>query len=507
MANMLGITNPVPGQDHTNVGKNVQIAPTDPRIQNAIDPSKVMKGDGKTEQQNAGQGDGMKKLQFDSNFGAFFQKLHQSKDLSETLGAQLLRYSTGDMGGTVAVELAQMMQMLKMDKGELLSFLTDQMNSGNRFSGALFNALREAFSGSTSEAMKNDILQFLKSYTDHTSTDHIETNIMRTMDKLTRAVPASFGNKLATLVGELSDLLKGAGTQVGQGGSGQEVLEGEEGRQDPSKQGTLSDPSDRQAAIKLLQGKIIPFLGDYTRKTHDMGLARTLISVLSYNIARLEGGSEEQLLANFHQLNTHVPLHNKLGGLSDDALLKLIKNSTFMQSSTQNEFANHLIEATSEAMTGDSGSELQEVFKEVLNTYLLNESVFMPINHLTIPLDWFDKFMFSQVWVDPDAEDSMKRGQEDSDPIVKVLIKMDIEDLGLFDLILATQNDNAEMLIHCPEVVSDHADIVQKELSLILRDNGFTPQSVHVGKLEVPISLATVFPKIYESENSVDVKA
>lgn len=501
MANMLGINNPVQGQDNTNVNKNTQITTNNPQIQNAPDPSKVTKGDGKSEQQHAGQGEGMKKLQFNSNFGAFFQKLHEAKDLSETLGPQLLRYSTGDLGGTVAVELAQMMQMLKMDEGELLTFLSDQMTAGNRFSGALFNALREAFSGTMSETMKSDILQFLKNYTDYTSSDHIETNIMRTMDKLTRAIPASFGNKLATLAGQLHELMKGDSSGVEDG------LPDETGRGGKASGEVVISPENRQASIKLLQGKIIPFLADYTRKTHDMGLARTLISVLSFNVARLEGGGEETLLQSFHQLNTHPPLHNKLGGLTDDALLKLIKNSTFMQSSQHNEFANHLLEATAEAVTGDSGSELQEVFKEVLNTFLLNESVYMPINHLTIPLDWFDKFMFSQLWVDPDAEDSLKRGDEGNDPIAKVLIKMDIEDLGLFDLIIATQNDNAELIVNCPEAVAEHSAIVQKELGLILRNNGYTPQGIQVGKLEVPISLATVFPKIYERENSVDVKA
>lgn len=479
MANILGIPNPSQGQNTNNVTSNQPVSAGDPKIQNAPDPHRVTGGDNRSEQQNAGDGEGMRKLQFHSNFGTFFQKLHESKDLSETLGSQLLRFTTTGQGGAVAAELAQIMQMLKMDEGELLKFINDQMASGNRFSGALFNALREAFAGPNTEGVKTDILQFLKNYSDFTSTDHVETNLLRTMDKLTRAIPMSFGNKLATMTGELSELL---------------------GREDGRE-------GNRGEALNLLRGKIIPFLGDYTKKTHDMGLSRALISVLTYNTARLEGGSEEALLASFHQLNTHGVLHSKLGGLTDDALLKLIRSSGFMTSNSQNEFANHLIEASAEAMTGDSGSELQEVFKEVVNTYLINESVFMPLNHLTIPLDWFGKFMFSQLWIDPDAEENLKNGRTDRDPVAKVLIKMDIEDVGLFDLIVATQKDNAELVVNCPESVAEHANIVKKELGLILQENGFSPQSVHVGQMEKPLSLATVFPKIYEREKSVDVKA
>ncbi len=473
MADILGIPKPLQGTDSTNVGKNQQILPNDPRLENVPDPTKIVKSDNRSEQQTASEGEGSKKLQFHSNFGAFVQKLHESKQLNETLAEVMLRFSKSPEQGPVAVALTKMMQMLKMDQEQLEKFMTDQLSSGNRFGGALFQTLREAFSSANSEVMKDDILQFMKNYSDFTSSDHIETNLLRCMDKLTRAIPASYGNKLATMTGELSEML---------------------------------EKGDRQGAIKLLQGKIIPFMGDYTKKTHDMGLSRTLISVLTFNTARLEGGSQEALLESFHQLSSHGALRAKLGGLPDEALVKLIQNTAFMQGEQINEFANLLIEATAEAVSGDSGSELQEVFKQVLNTFLLNESVYVPLNHVTIPLDWHGKFLFSQLWVDPDAEDSLKKGRNQQEPISKIFLKMDIEDLGLFDLVVASQGDNTEMVINAPEAVANHSKIVQKDLANILRDNGLNPMDVAVGKMITPLQLGQVFPKIYEGENSVDVK-
>ncbi len=474
MANMLGVTNPVPGQDRTNVGQNQQIMPNDPRLQNVPDPTKITRSDNRSEQQSSSEGEASKKLQFGSNFGSFVQKLHESKNLNETLAEVMLRFAKGTEQGPVAAILAEMMQMLKMDEGELEKFMKDQLATGNRFGGALFNAVREVFQASPSPALKEDILQFLKNYSDFTSTDHVETNILRTMDKLTHSIPASFGNKLATMTGELADLL---------------------------------EKGDRQGALKLLQGKIIPFLGDYTKRTHDLGLSRTLISVLTYNTARLEGGSEEQLMNSFHQLVSHGPLRAKLGGLSDDALIKLIRSSPFMQGEEINPFASLLIEATGEAMTGESGSELQEVFKQVLDTFLLNESVYIPLNHLTIPLDWDGKYLFSQMWVDPDAEENLKKGKQDEEPIAKIFLKMDVEGLGLFDLVVACQNSDTELLLHCPEEVAEHSQIIEKDIGDILRDNFLNPQEIYVGKMQQPLQLGQVFPKIYEGENSVDVKA
>lgn len=473
MANILGINSPVSGQDSSNINRNPNMPTGDPRLQNVPDPTRITKSDNRSEQQNSSEGEGSKKLQFSSNFGSFVQKMIESKQLNETLADVMIRFAKGTEQGPVAASIAQMMQMLKMDEGELAKFMTDQLSSSNRFGGALFNALREAFISSPSPTMKEDILQFAKNYSDFTSTDHIETNLLRTMDKLTRTIPASYGNKLATMTGELEQAMENG---------------------------------DRKEALKLLQGKIIPFMGDYTKKTHDMGLSRTLISVLTFNTARLEGGGEESLLDSFHQLNSHGPLRSKLGGLSDPALLKLIQSSAFMQGEEINTFANLLIDATAEAVTGDSGSELQEVFKQVLDTFLLNESVYIPLNHLTIPLDWEGKFLFSQMWVDPDAEDNMKRGTSDEDPIAKIFIKMDIEDLGLFDLVAACRNNDTEMVINCPEEVAAHSKIIQKDMMDILRDNFLNPMDVQIGQMMTPLYLPHVFPKIYEGENSIDVK-
>lgn len=344
--------------------------------------------------------------------------------------------------------------------------------------------------------MKSDIMAFLKNYSDFTSTEHIEANLMRTMDKLTRAVPATWGNKLATLAGELEALFNSKGGSGATAEGGGEILGG-----------------DREGAMKLLQGKIIPLLAEYTTKTHDMGLSRALISVLSFNTARLEGGSQQTMLASFHQLNNHSELRPLLGALTDDSLLKLIRNSSFIQASEQNVFANHLINATAEAMTGESGSEVQETFKEILRSFLINESVYMPLNHLTLPMEYDGKFIFSQLWVDPDSEDNVKKGKEGKEPVAKVLIKMDIEDLGTFDLVAACQKEaktdllKTELLVNCPEEVAEHAAIVQKELARILEENGLDAQGIHVGKMEIPLTVSAVFPKIFEGENSINVKA
>ena len=79
------------------------------------------------------------------------------------------------------------------------------------------------------------------------------------------------------------------------GGDHHPLVQGEEGAQalpqvrgagQPLEKGSEVEleeklnAGDRQGALKLLQGSILPFLSAYTSKTNDMGLSRTLISPL-----------------------------------------------------------------------------------------------------------------------------------------------------------------------------------------------------------------------------------
>ena len=65
--------------------------------------------------------------------------------------------------------MSALLEMLKMDEGEFSSFFRSQMQLGNRFSGPLFSILREAYGNSNSEVLRGNILQFLKRYSDYSS--------------------------------------------------------------------------------------------------------------------------------------------------------------------------------------------------------------------------------------------------------------------------------------------------------------------------------------------------
>ena len=478
MPDLLGVTNPVPGHDSSNVNRNIPVSPSDTRIQNAPDPTRVGRPDNRTERQDTGDAAGANQgLRYDSNFAAFLQRLMDTPGMNESLTTLFAMFegmvvSSGIEEGT-ASEMGALLNMLKMDESGLGKFMFTQMSNGTRFGGALFAILRDAYSTSNSETVRSGILQFLKKYSDYSSTPHIQGNLLRTLTRLTRAIPASWGSQLLPMVSQLEELMHSG---------------------------------DRAGALKLLQGSILPFLSGYTSKTNDMGLSRTLISMLALDISRLENGSEEGLLQAFHQLNSSPGLRERLGGLPDEALLRLVNNSSFAKAAEGDKFANQLTRAAHKALQGGARSEVQEAFRNIVSAFLVNESVHMPLNHVLIPLEWNGKKMFSEMWVDPDTEENLKRGRGDKDNVRRFLFKIDIQGLGFFDMVLTNQRDRVDIQLFCPEKVAPFSQLVQGELSRILADNGLSAGAVQVQAMEKPLTISGVFPRIFEGENSINVK-
>lgn len=478
MADLLGATNPVPGYDSSAMNRQIPISPNDLQIQNIPDPTRVGRPDARTDRQDGGDATKAPLPRFDSNFQTFLQRLRESPDLI----TELTRIFSGKMGTVVssgvsqglAAEMGQILNMLKMDQGELTVFLSNQLKSSARFGGALFDVLRNAYQGTRSESLRGDVLQFLKKFSDFSSTTHVEKNLMRSLSGMIRSMPATWSGKLLEMAARLEN-----GIAAG----------------------------DREGNLKLLQNEVFPHMSDYVERTHDLGRPRSLLTMLALDIARYENGSERSVVEAFHQLLGYGGLKEKLGGIEDNVLLRLLRSTEFHKASGQNHFADQLAAATAKALRGEGGVEAQDGFREIMAALLINESVYMPVNHLLIPLEWNGKLMFSELWVDPDADnEGEKRGSGDGDNTLRFLFKMDIQDTGLFDVVLGCKGSRVDLRVSFPETLEPFADLIRKDLSDILADSGLEAGKVSVGRLERPLTLSEVFPKIFEGKNSVDVK-
>ena len=474
MPDLLGVTNPVPGHDNTQINRNIPISPNNTQVQNVPDTTRVTGADNRTEQQDASQEGG--RVRYDSNFQTFLQQLRQTQSGAGILARLLAGEGTvvaSGMSEGIAEELSQVLEMLKMDdEGQLLRFLTEQTQAGTRFGGALFDMLRNAYARADHAGVRNDILTFLKSYSDWSSTGHLEGNLTRNLAAMADAMPASWGDKLRGLLAQLEN-----GVAAG----------------------------DRQGNISLIQQEVLPFMSAYVGQTHDLGTPRELLSLMMLDLARYENGSEEKLTEMFHQLSGYGTLKGVLGGIDDKALMKLLQNSQARESGATR-FADHLSAAAGRALRGEGSAEVQETFRNLVSSMLINESVYMPIGHFLIPLEMDGRKLFSELWVDADAEEKNGRGR--GGKCMKLLFKIDVEKLGLFDVVLACRdNKEVEVAIACPERAAPFSREIEQTVSRILTRNELTPTGIVVRKMERPVTLTEVFPKIFEGKNSINVKA
>ena len=474
MPDLLGATNPVPGYDKTAINRNITVSPDNTQIQNVPDPSKVVRADGRTEQQDSNlQGDGG--IRYDSNFQTFLQRLRETPSLAQSLsllfsGRESVVVSSGLSAG-IAEEMARLLEMLRMDESQLLDFLQGQFKTGTRFGGALFALLRNAYDRASSDGVRTDILQFLKAYVDFDSTKHIEGNLLRDLQSMADAMPASWAEKLRDLTAQLQN-----GIAAG----------------------------NRQGNLQLLQREIFPYMSSYVERTHDMGTPRALLTMLALNVARYENGSEEKLLEGFHQLSGYGTLKGQLGGIDDESLLLLLRSRNTGADSRVLDFSNQLASAAARAFRGEGSAEVQQAFQNLIAAMLLNESVYMPVNHYLIPLEWDGRMLFSELWVDPDAEEEQGRGA--GQKTMRFLFKMDVQSLGLFDVVLTAQGSDVDVQIACPDTAAPFSQQIGDAVSQILARNELRPTRVAVRRMERPVTLTEVFPKIFEGKNSVNVK-
>lgn len=478
MPNLLGVTNPVPNYDNTLNNRPLPGAqrPDNSLVQNVADPNRVVRPDNRTEQQDAGNALNSGGLRYDSNLQVFLQQLRDMPELTAELSKAVTLFQTmvsaPGLDAGVAQELSSLLQMFRMDAEEFRNFFLAQVRSGNRFSGPLFSLLRQAYQRAGSDAVRDAILTFAKRYSDFSSTEHIGRHMLDMLRQISSRLPESWRGQLTQMTASLQN-----GLEAG----------------------------DRAGNLRLLQGGILPYLGSYISRFHDLGSVRTLLSMLMLDVARYENGSEEGLMMAFRQLGSCGDTLAGLSKLDNEAAVKLLEDNSFIDAAESNEFAQKLAQTASRALGGQLGTEMREAFQEIVRAMMVNESVFMPLNHLLLPLEYEGKKMYSEFWVDPDAEEKSENGQK-GDRKIQFLFKLDVESLGFVEMTLAAAKGGVDLDVYGPTGLTDHSSVVAEDLMDILKSHGLPGRNVRVLEEKRPLTLTEVFPDLFEGKRSINVK-
>ena len=470
MPNILRVTTPPTGLENNNV-KNNPLTTNEKQIQNPVDPGKVVRPDGRGD---AGDSQQTKLgMNTQSNFGNFIQQINDAPQLTQLFSTLFLQ-GMGNMvesgiGPEFAEEIAKFMEMMKMSDGQLVDFLKNQAHGAVRYTGTFYNMLRQVMNETQSVELKAGVLDLLKQINDMSSGSHLLENIKGNLDLITQYMMRSDREPLRQLMERL-DMTALAG--------------------------------DTKSNGMLLKNEIIPMLGQYVAKTRDFGTIRDLIGVLTFNVSRYENGNLDKVIDSFAKLLNFQGFRSKFQAVSPDMLPQILRHTEYAKATRENTWADKFLKMVQFGIQGEAGLENKQVFQNLMNAVLLNESVYMPVLHLMLPVELNGQTMFSEMWIDPDDDSGAADGEGRK---AKLLIKFDIKDVGFFDMILMYGQDKMDMYLSYPEELADKEGEIKNSLEMIMADNGISFRSLVLEKAAEPISISQAFPKIFERKNAVNV--
>lgn len=465
MSDILKVSIPTHGLE--NNSRTNPITTNDTQISNVVNPSKVVRPDGQTANPDKNLG-----MHYESNFQEFIENLQNRPALIETFSQIFFQMSSlisSGIGEDFAAEIAQFLEMVKMSPEDMVKFLKEQGDQNNKFGSELFQTLKTVMDTTKSVELKTAVLQFLKSYNDVSSSGNTLQNIRSILQSMARYMPKSYGDRLLAAAESLQPQMT---------------------------------PGASEENIAALKRELIPFLSVYTKSTHDMGRVRDMITLLTLNTARYENGTMEKLFGDFQRMASYKDFQKVFGNNLQKILERFLDELTAAKG---NEFGDGLLANMNHALDGKGGWEVKSAFQNIMQSLLLNESVYMPLKHYILPAEVFGNFMFSEIWVDPDCN-SAQYGGTGEEKTRKLFIKFDIKDVGFFDLIILNQGDKVDLQLRYPDKFQPMEREMKKGISALVEKNGLVCRKVYLGKGSEPIALSEVFPQIYERKNAINVK-
>ncbi|QEY33692.1 hypothetical protein FL966_00675 [Caproiciproducens galactitolivorans] len=474
MPDNLRITPPIPNSDTINkIPTTKQTGPTTP-----IDPSKVVQPN--TDK----QGDTNARFEFllnrNSVFNKFLEQLNRTPALSETLQKVTFeafsRPENVHDSRTNAPFMKELTAAMKMEPADILKNLTFQSNNRTKFTGPIFDVLRNLLNAHAGDReLKQTISNFLKAYDGYFSTADTTQAIAKELDTLSTQIPNPYSKQLKELTKELIT-------------------------DQPVKGLDLN--------LSVLKEKVIPLLGKYVAASNDYGVARDNITLLVHNLARLNISSHQELVDTFtalldyckYELNLPEPKMNEIKSM-------FLKTVTEASQKPENPLFDSIIKMLSENMKQSSSSVTQSLCRDTLTSLLLDNSVYMPFNHIFLPINYNGQFMFTEIWIEKENEkEKSRRGNlESGGSPVRLYLTFDIKRLGYFEAAVSFIDGKADIQLNCPESLEKDKRAISEKIADIFAQNGLTAQKIELLTGPGAVTKKQILRRVYERKNVIDV--
>jgi hypothetical protein len=205
-------------------------------------------------------------------------------------------------------------------------------------------------------------------------------------------------------------------------------------------------------------------------------------------------------MQSLHALMNFEEVAAAFSGLDRKELENFFVNGRYRDSA----MVDKIMSLVSRGMSGEAGIQNRPVFENLLQSMLINESVYMPLLHAVIPAEIFGSMMYSELWVDPDSDEG-KDGRSPSDRSIKVLMKLDVKNVGYFEMIILSKGNSVDLNLFYPEHLNAFRNEIRETVTTILTRNHLTVDNFLIDTAAVPKTISEVFPRIYERKTAINV--
>lgn len=413
-------------------------------------------------------------LNTQSVYDKFLQILNSSPMLSETIRKILLNQQFININikndPIINKLFDSFIDEINMNEQQLVEFIKSQCSTLSIFRGDFFKELRQLLANDNSPEFKTLVSNFLKSYDSFISNEQIMQSINSTLKSIEHNLPKPLRETFESIINNL-----------------------------------IYDKSANSTDINLktLKSDILPFLGKYISKMNDFGIIRDYVSVLIHNIVRLENGEMDNFSLNIDNLFNYMSHSLSLDEDKITQLKNLLIKSFNEGSSPTNKVLDKFFKLLDAGVNKSSSVINQGTFESINNALLLNKSVFIPILHMFIPLQFNNSLMFSELWINRETEHNTNNSYEKIERYT-VFVNFEINILGYFEATMTLQDKDIKLDLKIPDNLKSFSKKIQSDLETILENKSLEVSSVTVSSLTKKRKFFEVF-NISERKNSVNV--
>ncbi len=478
MQDNIRVTTPIQTNDTAGRLRPSKEAP----ILNPVDPTRVNAGNTSENAQNA-KNDGNFNFLLNQNsvYNKFIQQLLQTPGLSQTLKKIMFEaFILADKPKGLSKEgalndlLSEMATKLNLNEQEIVETLQYQSEHQTKYSGKMFDLLRELLS-SQQDTQEYEVLlgRFLKAYNGFFSTGDTLKAIVQNLKNISAYMPRTYQEQLNQIIVKI----------------------------------ILTQPTTSlDINLATLKSEVIPFLSNYIARTNDFGRVRDTITLLINNIARLNTSSKEDIINKFVDLIDYCKFHFDMPDDKINYMKSVFAHHLTEMEKPQNDMFDLMAKLISEGANGEGQSaSTKAMYRDVVNSLLLDNSVFMPISHLFLPINYHGTFMFSEIWIDKNARKKDGSVNENGFPTTKLFVTFDIKGLGYFEATIWLTNKLADVELNYPDALSNKDRDIKNNVARIISSNGLTANSIVLVKGQPPKQVHQVFESLYASRRGMDV--